>query len=58
MSRHGSPGVWDEQVALTPTRLDALGRLAVVPEFAPQVANADVQHAIDAVVRAPVELLK
>src|SRR5581483_7074533 len=52
------PGVGDEQISLAPDRLDALRSLRFAPQFAPQPRDAYVQHAIDPVILAPVEMAK
>src|SRR5580692_3518301 len=52
MPCHASPGVWDEQIPLTPDRLDPLGCLGFVTELATQARDTNVEHAVHAVVFA------
>ena len=58
MPRHASPGVGNEEITLSPDRLDALRAVGIVAELLAQMRDTDVEHPIEAIVLAPVELLE
>src|ERR1700683_3395808 len=58
MTCHSSPSVRNEQISLSPDGFDALCAIDFIAELPAQMRYANVQHSINPIVFASVELLK